>query len=172
MLKSNKKPLKTPKHNPSWVIIGKIGRPIGLEGNLSFHTYSNVPDVDDFYIFEEEWEKIDIKFIPGNKPLIKAKDVLTPEATRKLVNKFISVKRSDLPDLPEDEFYWHDLIQLSVYNQNNEYLGIVTEVKDFGAQANLIVEINKQINIIPLLKGIIIKTDVTNKKIIVDWDYT
>ena len=43
------------------------------------------------------------------------------------------VKRSDLKNIPKDEFYYIDLVGLDVLNTDREKIGQVLSVNDFGA---------------------------------------
>jgi len=49
----------------------------------------------------------------------------------------VQVSRADFPELPEDEFYWTDLIGMDVVNLQGEALGKVTDMMDNGAQSIL-----------------------------------
>lgn len=165
--------MKPPKHNPDWVIIGKIGRAIGLDGLLAFNSFSEIPNTKSFFIFDDRnnaWNEIDLTIIFGNKDKIKITNINNPEQARVYVNKYIAIKRSDLPELEPGEFYWHDLISMQVINQNNELIGHVEEIKDFGSQPNLIVIGNKKQTIIPMLDDVIISTNYSDNIIKVNWD--
>ena len=45
----------------------------------------------------------------------------------------IWVSRDQLPELEADEYYWHQLIGLHVYNEQSTYLGRVVELFETGA---------------------------------------
>jgi 16S rRNA processing protein RimM len=47
------------------------------------------------------------------------------------------VSRADFPELPEDEYYWTDLIGLDTVNLQGEALGKVTDMMHNGAQSIL-----------------------------------
>lgn len=49
----------------------------------------------------------------------------------------VQVSRADFPELPEDEFYWTDLIGMDAVNLQGEALGKVTDMMDNGAQSIL-----------------------------------
>lgn len=165
--------MNPPKHNADWVIIGKIGRAIGLDGLLAFNSFSEIPNTNSFFIYDERnnaWNQIDLTITFGNKDKIKITNINNPEQARVYVNKYIAIKRSDLPELEPGEFYWHDLIAMQVINQNNEPLGHVEEIKDFGSQPNLIVATEKKQTIIPMLDDVIISINYSDNIINVNWD--
>ena len=43
------------------------------------------------------------------------------------------MKASDLPKLPEGEYYFHELIGLEAVNLKNEHVGTLTEILETGA---------------------------------------
>lgn len=161
-----------PQHDPNWVIIGKLGRTIGLKGNLSFHLYSEIPDtIINFYFYDDDWKKLDLSINFEQKPLAKVNGVNEPNTAKFFTNKYIAIKRSDLPELATGEFYWHDLIEMKVINQNNKCLGKISEIQDFGAHPNMIIKSSKNTIILPLIDEVIEKKDFENKTIYVIWDH-
>ena len=162
--------MRTPKHDRNWVIIGKIGRPVGLKGLMLINLFSEIPkNINNFYYFNDNlgWQAISLKLI-DNK--IAVENILSPEQARAWTNKYIAIKRTDLPELSEKEYYLHDLIEMQVKNQQGFDFGIVTEITDFGAQPNLICQKNKQSYIIPMLESTIIHKDFHANIITVAWD--
>ena len=92
-------------------------------------------------------------------------------------NKKLYIQKEDLPELDNDEMYWHDLIGSKVIDNNpHEVLGIVSNVLNFGSNDCLEVKpfkdsIDETTRLIPFVKDKTIKTiDKVNKEIFVDWD--
>ncbi|MEQ1813180.1 MAG: ribosome maturation factor RimM [Candidatus Nitrotoga sp.] len=82
----------------------------------------------------------------------------------------VAIPRNLLPPQPEGEFYWSDLIGLSVENMAGEYLGTVENLMDTGANQVLCVRmINKKEWLIPFIGSAIKQVSVADKKISVDW---
>ena len=91
------------------------------------------------------------------------------EAAAALVNADISISRSELPDLAEDEIYWSDLIGLSVIGIDDELLGKVVEVIDNPAHPILQLDTDPPM-LIPFVRGAIVeKVDSTKGQIRVQW---
>lgn len=97
-----------------------------------------------------------------------------------LVKKDIWVDKSDLPQLSENEYYWHDLIGCKVSDGADRVIGKVHDLIETGANDVLVVvtsneshEIanNKQEHLIPYLLGQVIKSiDLDKQQIHVEWD--
>lgn len=160
--------MQTPKHNPKWVIIGRIGRTHGVKGDLLLNIYSDsIKEFAHFYIFDDEWQKLELEHISNSK--IKIKNIDSPENAKLFTNKYLAVPRKHLPKLNTDEFYWHDLIGMKVINQDNHLLGTVQEISDYGAHPNIIIYGERQY-IIPMTNEIIISKDFNAGSISVIWD--
>jgi 16S rRNA processing protein RimM len=64
-------------------------------------------------------------------------DVTDREMAEALKGATVQVSRADFPELPEDEYYWTDLIGLDTVNLQGETLGKVTDMMHNGAQSIL-----------------------------------
>ena len=86
------------------------------------------------------------------------------------VGQNIGIKRSAMPKLADDEYYWCDLIDLEVVNQSKLVLGRISEIRETGANDVLVVE-GKDRYLIPMLKGSVVKSvDLEKRQMLVDWD--
>ncbi len=92
------------------------------------------------------------------------------ESARLLMGCDIAVSRSQLPELPEGEYYWCDLIGLEVYNRQDDSLGRVVEVQETGANDVLVVEGEERCLIPLLMEQFVREVDLKQGRIIVDWD--
>ena len=87
----------------------------------------------------------------------------------------ISVPRAELPELTEDEFYWHQLEGLSVY-AGDCLLGQVDHLLETGANDVLVVRacegsLDKRERLVPWLRGDVVKgVDLAGSRIDVEWD--
>ena len=85
----------------------------------------------------------------------------------------IFIARSSFPIAATDEYYWVDLIGLSVVNRQNESLGIVKELLSTGAQTVLVLEYTQDgkasERMIPFVAAYIDDVDLTARCIRVDW---
>ncbi len=82
----------------------------------------------------------------------------------------IFIKRSQLPQLSEGEFYWSQLIGLQVTTTDNIELGIIDYMMETGANDVMVVKGDRE-RLIPYIMDDVIKSiDLQNKLITVDWD--
>jgi len=87
-----------------------------------------------------------------------------------LVEKYHSddIYVSDLEreELDEGEYYYSELVGKNVYNQNNEYRGIVEEIREYPKSDYLAIRYNDKISLVPFIDEFI--KDVKDDKIIIN----
>lgn len=161
----------------SIIEVGYFGRPFGVSGWIKVNSFTdplnkileyspwlininnvyNILNIDDFNK-------------KSNYVMIKANGYSSYEKAIELTNLKISVYRNSLPKLNIDEYYWCDLMGLNVINKNNVHLGILKDLIITGANDVLVV-IGKDRYLIPYISQSIIKIDLDNKIIFVDYDF-
>lgn len=70
----------------------------------------------------------------------------------------------------DDEFYWVDLIGLSVYNPKQELLGTVESLMESGSNSVLVVKSTEKEHLIPFVGVYVLDVDLKKRQIIVDWE--
>ena len=85
----------------------------------------------------------------------------------------IFVPRTSFPTAVKDEYYWVDLIGLSVVNREGVALGQVKELLSTGAQTVLVMDYEQdgtpQERMIPFVAAYVDDVDLTKRQILVDW---
>jgi 16S rRNA processing protein RimM len=90
-------------------------------------------------------------------------------AAEKLKGLLIAVPRSSLPEQGEGQYYWSDLIGLSVVNEAGVTLGTVANLLETGANEVLSVRGEGGEILIPFVASAIKRVDLKSKTILVDW---
>jgi 16S rRNA processing protein RimM len=102
-----------------------------------------------------------------------AREVDDRDAAESLRGARIFVSRSSFPTAQKDEYYWVDLIGLTVLNREGVTLGTVTELLSTGAQTVLVMESElegKRIErMIPFVSVYVDDVDLAARRIVVDW---
>lgn len=166
------------------IILGKVGAVYGIKGWLKIHSFTDIPEaIFDYAPWSlnlgenkqsakvTDWRK------HNNGLIAKVAGIEDRDQAQSLVSFEISVNAEDLPDLPQGEFYWKDLIGMQVVTSKGYDLGVVSDMMETGANDVLVVKANlndgfgKKERLIPyLLEQVIISVSETNKLIEVDWD--
>ena len=159
--------------------LGIFGKPFGVKGYIFLRYYGdnqeNIKNFDGIYI--DEWLSLEIEdvLISNKKLSIKLKGIEDRSKAESLRNKEAYVLESDLPPLEEGDYYWYQLENLKVINEQNELLGIIDHLMPTGANDVLVVQpaegsVDNDERLIPFLKEeIIIKVELLNKTGDVKW---
>lgn len=165
------------KKDATYITIGKIGTTYGVHGWLKIYPFtevsSSILDYRPWFLLDAQGHfepvKIEDTKIHGINVLVKFINFDSKEAARTLTNKKIAIKRSQLPKLNPGEYYWSDLIGLTVINQSGETLGKVISLIETGSNDVLIVK-GKIEQAIPYLPEVIVNIDLYQAEIHVKWE--
>jgi len=87
-----------------------------------------------------------------------------------LVGLQLFVRREQLPETDEDEYYWSDLEGLEVKTTHGELLGRVERLMETGAHDVLVIRGNRE-HLVPFIQGqYVTRVDLEDGTIEVDWD--
>ncbi|RYF76785.1 MAG: ribosome maturation factor RimM [Comamonadaceae bacterium] len=85
----------------------------------------------------------------------------------------VFVPRSSFPTAADDEYYWVDLIGLSVTNREGIALGTVRELLTGGSQTTLVLDSTEEGGVIerliPFVSNFVDRVDLAARTILVDW---
>ena len=108
----------------------------------------------------------------GQGIVAKLTGVETRELAEQLKGARIFIDQSELPALPDGEYYWRELIGLQVTNQQDEELGRIESILETGANDVLIVR-NESTGpdvLIPYIPSVVLEVNLEAENMIVDWD--
>ena len=126
--------------------VGRVTGPHGLRGEIKVRMHSGdasgVMQVRRVWFsgqaFEREYEVVGARQA-GGCALFLLEGISALDEAESLVGARLFVLRDDLPDLPEDEFYWTDAAGCSVVSESGEILGEVTGMEPGAAHDWLVV---------------------------------
>jgi 16S rRNA processing protein RimM len=124
--------------NPDRVLVGEIGRPQGLQGEVRIKSFTAEPQAIAAYgpledesgtrLFEIETLRVTPKVLSA-----RLKGVERRDQAEALTGTKLYVPRSRLPEREEDEWYHSDLIGLAAIGPDGATIGTVVAVHNFGA---------------------------------------
>lgn len=167
--KQNTKTGSPGKGEPIFLIIGKVRKPHGVRGEVLFEVITEFP---------ERIKKETVVFIGRGKKeytieglrthqshlLIKFHGLDNCENVEQLRNQMVYIKTASVPILPEDEYYHHELVGMSVY-EDGFLIGHVNEVLETGANDVLVVIKEHEEILIPFIKQVILEVNKKEKTI-------
>jgi len=121
----------------NFIQVGKIGRPKGTKGLLRLHCFLNdnrdINQFQKFYLEDETTINVKLVSFDSKSPLVTINDISDRNQVEVYVNQYIYLQKEKLSPTQENEFYFHDLEGLDVVDQQNEIVGKVESVVNFGA---------------------------------------
>ncbi|MEZ0328162.1 MAG: ribosome maturation factor RimM [Dissulfuribacterales bacterium] len=151
------------------IAIGRVCKPHGIRGELVLSSmYSNVlrPGLR-LVIGERHFELLSLREAPSGF-LVRLKGVLNRSDAEALSGSTVYVSALSLPQLPDGEFYWHEVIGLRVVAAGVE-LGRVVDILQTGAHDIYVVHSeDKKEYFFPAVEDIVTRIDVQHKVMFVD----
>lgn len=158
--------------------VGRISGVFGVKGWLKIFSYTeqreNILRFTPWHLGKAGTHTI-IKVIDGaiqGKSVIALLDGINDrDQAAALIGSEIFIDAEQLPKPAPDEYYWSDLIGLSVETISGISLGVVDSLMETGANDVLIVSGEERERAIPFLQGQnVVNIDLEAGKITVDWD--
>lgn len=157
---------------PEFVAIGEIAKPYGTRGEVKVNPLTDWPqrfsDLKGVYLnckffqLDNSRTRIKEKFV-----YIKLEGIDSRSQAEEIRGAVIEIPRSLAVKLPRNSYYIFQIIGLSVYLEEEEYLGKVIEVIKTGSNDVYEVEGEKGTFLIPAIKDVIKEINIDNKKIII-----
>ncbi len=159
------------------IVIGRFGRTHGLKGWLRVNSETdpaaNILDYQPWFIKRQsEYKELCVtgSMMQSDVLLVHIEGFNSPEDAKMLSGIELLIKREQLPNLTNDEFYWADLQGLEVITTHNARLGVIDYMMEAGACDVMVITGNKEY-LVPFDRDNVVKSvDFEQGKIIVDWD--
>ena len=163
--------------------IGRVQSAYGIKGWV--WVYANTEPTSNIFAYSpwymqlgQEWREVQVlEWREQGKGLVahfKGSD--DRNAAEALHGAVIWTAKSNLPDLPDGDYYWSDLIDLDVWTVDGQLLGQVHSLMETGANDVLVVRpivgsIDQTERLIPWIpQQVVTGVDIVNKRVTVDWD--
>lgn len=159
------------------VVMGKISGIYGVRGWLKVFSHTdpreNILSYSPWYLKDaEQWRPVDV--IEGRR---QGKNVLAHlkgyddrDAAAALIETEIAINRDQLPQLPEGEYYWSDLLGMQVETVDGIELGCIDKLMQTGANDVIVVAGERQ-RLIPYIKNdVVVNVDLQARRMQVNWD--
>ena len=156
-------------------VLGYVAAAHGINGWVRIHSLTEPREA----IFEyQPWllgdslQEVRVRQgqIHGKRLIALLQDTDDREQADALVHRRIAVYRDQLPELPADEYYWTDLLGLSVRLEDGRELGAIENMLATGANDVMVVRGERE-RLIPFVPGHYVKqVDLDARTVIVDWD--
>ncbi len=161
--------------------IATLKKPYGIKGWL--WVFSETDERTAIFSMSPWWMKTATGFKPlsvtewreqGQGLVAAFKEIADRNVAETMNGTTVWVHKDNLPALKEDEYYWSDLIGLTVINTDGENLGVIKEMFETGAHEIISVSptgesIDKEERLIPWHRDIVLAVDLEARVMTVAW---
>jgi 16S rRNA processing protein RimM len=161
------------------VVLGRILAPYGVRGWLKIHPLGDDPEswcgMPQWWLGlsggDGDWQPYSLEAFRPHASGWIAKFVGIDDRTgaEMLDGWYVGAPREALPQTEQDEYYWSDLIGLSVRNSQDELLGTVDTLIETGAHQVLVVKDGETKRLLPFVDQVVKEVDVGERVVRVDW---
>lgn len=154
------------KGEPVYLAVGHLRRPHGVHGDILMDVYTDFPERiksgSTLFLGAKHRPASVLHIRHHNEGLLVAFDgVDTPESASLFRNQTVYVKTADRPDLEKGQYYHHQIIGMSVVDDEGKSLGKVTEIIETGANDVYVVKsTGSQELLLPAIKDVIRQVDI------------
>lgn len=177
------------------ILLGKINGFYGVKGwvKLFSHTQprEQIITYNPLYIRpsrkhpkwtkDAEWQPVKLlgKRTQGSHVLAHFDNMDSKETAALFLGYDIAIPREKLPKLPDNEYYWQDLVGMTVLDNHDQLIGTIQRMLETGANDVMvvtpapdgIVEKKEETVMIPFTVGHhVLSVDTQTREIRVDWD--
>lgn len=158
-----------------YVLVGKVVKATGLRGEVSIHAISGQPENFSHYgelvLVDGSGDLspdlvVEKLRIHKNKAVIKFDRVVDRDHAEQLIGMGVLLKKEQLPEVADDEYYWDQLTGIEVTTVDGQPLGAVETVFSNNAQDIMVISNGSQEYLVPITKEIITFQD--KERMIID----
>lgn len=166
------------------VQVGHITGAYGIRGGIRIAPYSADADallnVKTWWLDKPALRPVQVRSAKYHSGDVTATlvDVTDRSLAEALKGATVQVSRADFPELPEDEYYWSDLIGLDAVNLQGEALGKVADMMSNGPQSilRIVPDVNPDMpdakpeeRLVPFVDQYVKTVDLKARLITLDW---
>ena len=161
------------------VVVGRIEGPYGVRGWLRVRSYTDPPEnLTDYRPWhldrngDGSWREVRVEQVRSHGEGFRCSidGVADRDAAAAWRGALVAVTESVLPAPEADEYYWRDLIGLSVTTVAGTDLGRVETLMATGANDALVVRDGDRERLVPFIAQVAREVDLERGVIVVDWD--
>ncbi len=158
-----------------FILLGVIGKAHGMKGEVKIYCYSEQPDNIKNYqevVLVDNKGKLSPhlkikKSRSRGKIAITLLETITDRTRAEYIEGMgVLLPKAALPEIDQNEYYWHQLIGKTVVDTGYNDLGIIKNIFSNGAQDILVLKNSQREHLIPIVEGIVLSTHL--EKVVID----
>ena len=155
---------------PVFLAVGRLRRPHGIHGEIVMELLTDFPERlktgRTMYVGESH-EPLRIVSLRGHDRalIVRFAGFDNPEGVSRLRSQMVYSKTAELPNLPEDEYYHHQLVGLAVVDEAGSPLGELTDIIVTGANdVYLVKTVDGKELLLPAIEDVVLNIDLEQRQ--------
>lgn len=158
--------------SPGRVAVGRINAPWGVRGHVKVTPFTSNPERLTagavVLLLGQPTRIIDVRH-PRGFPIVLFEGYQDRNAAEELRDSLIEIDAADLPPLPEDEYYIHDLIGLEVVSTEGAVIGRLDDVIGTGANdVYLVKRPGARDVLVPAIEDVVVEVDLERGRVVIE----
>jgi 16S rRNA processing protein RimM len=156
--------------------IGRVVKAHGVRGKIKVKYFGENPRLfpyREIFIKDRAGKTVSYEILEAvSQPpriILKVKGVERAEDAQALAGKEVLIRKETLPDLPEGEYYWAEVLGMIVETEEGKKIGRMKEILDTGASDVWVIEGKKGEILLPATEEVIRSVDRKSGVIRVRW---
>ncbi|HIO97413.1 MAG TPA: ribosome maturation factor RimM [Leucothrix sp.] len=170
----------------SYIALGEISGVLGVKGWVKVFSHTDprvkITEYDQWFLRKKDQDWYSVKVLNGRKQgkniVAQLEGINSREQAEALKGVQIAIQEGQLEVLPENEYYWKDLIGINVETTQGIDLGKIDWIFNTGSNDVLTIkEVSSKDNkerverLLPfLMDDVVISINIKDNLMIVDWD--
>jgi 16S rRNA processing protein RimM len=158
---------------PVYLAVGFLRRPHGVNGEILMSVLTDFPErlYPGMKVFAgNSYDPFIVRSLRQHDrgALIAFEGLMDCDVVTPLRNKTLFIQANKLPELPNGEYYFHQLLGISVLDETGKNLGSLVEILETGANdVYLVKDSDGQEILLPAIDSVILKIDVDKREMTV-----
>jgi len=132
-VKENPRSSKSSNRRPSHLLVGRVGRAVGLKGEVEVQVTSDAPErfaSGNKVVLSETSRSLTVETVrrQGERTIVKFAEIADRDASESLKGAELFIPLTEARALEDDEYWDHDLIGCLVVSLDGQEIGTVTDV--------------------------------------------
>ena len=161
----------TNQGSPADVVVGRILKPVGLQGEVRVGVASDAPKRFApgavLHIEGNPYHILSMRPMPKGL-VLKLEGVNSYSEAAALRDKALYVEESQVPPAPQGSYYHYQVLGMQVYTCKEEYLGEVTEIIQTGSNDVYVLTKGERGVLVPAVDSVVMEIDVKAGRMTVD----
>lgn len=163
----------SPSGEPEFLVVGKLGKPHGVRGEIVMEVYTEfperlVPGVTVYVGLNYKPVQISKTRSHSRGMLLSFEGYQSRDEIAELRNMLVQVRTADRPELPEGDYYHHQLLGLYVIDEDGASLGRIMAILDTSANDVYVIQSESGEEVlIPAIESVVKDIDLKNNLVTV-----